>query len=282
MQRKYARSGKFTVIASHVQEDEKAAASFCRQMRVNFPVYQQLRLPKAPCGSTIPSAYLFDHKGKIVAKGHPGTLYSKVGSLVRAVPAKSTEETSDDEETTSPMLKDVQLDRLKYLEKILLPGRSIRSTMAQLERKAKRTDKTAEEAKAVLASVNAWIAAELQKAKDLSKTQPAHAMVKAEMLARTLRLMPEGRKAEDILKGLKADRNTALLAANLKSLDALKARIEQDGAGDATKREAAAIKGRISSFLRRKDLSDVLKAEAQEMLKSAGELEEEDKKAEKG
>ena len=281
MQRKYAPSGKFTVIASHVQDDEKAAAAFCRQMRVNFPVYQQLSLPKAPCGSGIPSAYLFDHKGKIAAKGHPARLYSKVGALVRAAPAKTADRTGDGAETTSPMLKDVELDRLKYLEKILLPGRSIRSTMVQLENKAKRDDKTADEAKAVLASVNAWIAAELQKAKELSKTSPARALVKAEMLTRTLRLMPEGRKAEDILKPLKADRNTALLAANVKSLEALEARIEQEGATPATKREAASVEGRISSFLRRKNLSNVLKAEAEEMLKSVKELEEEDKKTEK-
>ena len=275
MQRKYVRSGKFTVIASHVQADKKAAAAFCRKMRVNFPVYQQLNLPKAPCGKGIPSAYLFDHNGKIVAKGHPTTLYSKVGALVRAAPARTTAKAAD---ATSPMLKDVELDRLKYLEKTLLPGRSIRGTLVQLERKAKQDDKTGAEARAVLQSVKAWTAAELQKAKALSTAQPAHAMVKADMLTRTLRLMPGGRKAQDILKPLKADRNTALLASNVKSLDTLTARIDQLGPSAATKREAVALKGRISSFLRRTNLTDTLKAEAQEMLKSAGEMEEAGKK----
>ncbi len=279
MQKKYARSGKFTVIASHVQKDEKAARTFCRQMKVNFPVYQQLRLPQAPCGSTIPSAYLFDHKGKIVGKGHPVTLYGKVGALVRAAPAKSDTEAGD--AATSPMLKDVELDRLKYLEKTLIPGRSIRSTMAGLETKAKRDDKTGAEAKAVLKSVNAWIIAQLQEAKRSSKTQPAETMVKADILARTLRGMPEGKEAEAILKPLKSDRSVAMLASIVRSLDALKDSIEQRGSSKTTKREVVALKGRTSSFLRRRNLDGAVKAEAKKLLESVEELEEADKKAEK-
>lgn len=280
MQKKYAPSGKFTVIASHVQKDEKAARTFCRQMKVNFPVYHQLRLPKAPCGKTIPSAYLFNHKGKIAGKGHPVTLYAKVGALVRAAPAKSATKAGD--APTSPMLKDVELDRLKYLEKTLIPGRSIRSTMAGLETKAKREDKTGSEAKAVLKSVKAWIIAQLEEAKGSSKTQPAKAMVKADMLVRTLRGMPGGKEAEAILKRLKSDRSVAMLASIVRSLDALKDRIEQRGPSKITKREATAVKGRISSFLRRRNLGDAVKAEAKEMLKSVKELEEADKKPERG
>lgn len=285
MQTKYARGGKFTVIASHVQRDQKAARAFCRQQKVNFPVYHQLRLPKAPCGRGIPSAYIFDHKGRIAAKGHPAALYSKVAALVRAAPAPAR---ADDEApgpgkapaVTSSMLADVELDRFKYLKKTLIPGRSIRSTMAQLETKAKRKDKTGSEAKAILESVKAWITAQLEEARELSKTRHAAAMVKAEMLTRTLRGMPEGKEAQTILKPLKADRNVLLLANIVRSLDALKARIEQRGPGRATKREAGALKSRISSFLKRRNLSDALKAEAKEMLKSAQELEEGEKEAE--
>lgn len=278
MQKKYAPSGKFTVIASHVQKDEKAARTFCRQMKVNFPVYHQLRLPKAPCGRGIPSAYLFDHKGKIAGKGHPATLYAKVGALVRAAPARTAEKTGAGAGASSPMLKDVELDRLKYLKKTLIPGRSIRSTMAGLQTKAKRDDKTGAEAKAVLKSVQAWIIAELQKAKGSSKTQPADAMVKADILARTLRGMPEGKEAEAILKPLKSDRNVAMLASIVRSLDALKVRIEQRGSSKTTKREVVALKGRTTSFLRRRNLGDAVKAEAKKLLESVGELEEADKK----
>jgi thiol-disulfide isomerase/thioredoxin len=44
MQKKHGGSGKFTVLASHVQDGTEAAADFCREQGANFPVYQQLRL----------------------------------------------------------------------------------------------------------------------------------------------------------------------------------------------------------------------------------------------
>ena len=258
LQKKFAPTGKFTVIASHVQADAQAAKKFCASQKVNFSVYQQLRLKNAPCGRGIPSAYLFDHTGKIAAKGHPATLYRKVASLVKAVP-----------NPLSTMIGDLEPKHFRLLAKGLVPGRAIRLSVLALERATKsKIDTQAKEAKAIHERVHDWIEDELARTKELSKTQPTKALQAADRLVRTVRRMPEEKEAADVLKPLKDDPNVRVLATIAKDADALRKRIEIRGQSRAARTTAARLKKRIEIFLKKDGLTEAVKTEAGELLKS--------------
>lgn len=258
LQKRFAPTRKFTVIASHVQADVQAAKKFCASLKVNFPVYQQLRLKNAPCGRGIPSAYLFDHTGKIAAKGHPATLYGKVASLVKAVPNPS-----------SPMIGDLEPKHFRLLARGLVPGRAIRSAVLALERATKsKIDTQAKEAKAILEHVRDWIAGELARTKELSKTQPTKALQVADRLVRTVRGMPEEKEAAQVLKSLKNDPNVRVLATIAKDVDTLRRRMEIRGQSKAARMTAARLKKRIEIFLKKDGLTEAVKTEAGELLKS--------------
>jgi len=258
LQKRFAPTRKFTVIASHVQADAQAAKTFCASQKVNFPVYQQLRLKNAPCGRGIPSAYLFDHTGKIAAKGHPAGLYGKVASLVKAVP-----------NPLSTMIGDLEPKHFRLLAKGLVPGRAIGPSVLALERATKSTiDTQAKEAKAILERIHDWIAGELARTKQLSKSQPTKALQAADRLVRTVRGMPEEKEAAQVLKSLKNDPNVRVLAMIAKDVETLRRRIEVRGQSKAARMTAARLKRRIEILLKKDGLTEAVKTEAGELLKS--------------
>ena len=86
MQTKYAESEKFTVVLSYAQRREQQAVDFLTENAPNIPAFNQLNPTNAPCGGGIPDAYLFDHTGRLVSRGHPSRLYEHVPALVAKVP----------------------------------------------------------------------------------------------------------------------------------------------------------------------------------------------------
>ncbi len=84
LQEEFGPTGKFTVLASHVQDTPAKAAEFCQSVNVNFPVYQQLRLPGESGDGYIPYMVLFDHEGNVVKRGRGSEFYELVPGLVEA------------------------------------------------------------------------------------------------------------------------------------------------------------------------------------------------------
>lgn len=256
MQKKYAPTGKFTVIASHVQRDVAGATLFCTEKKANFPVFQQLRLPQAPCGRGIPSAYLFDYRGRIVAKGHPDTLYSRVAALVRATP-----------KPLSDMLDGVEVKLLRRQALRLVPGKAIASTFRSLERKATGKGPAAEEAAAIVAAVRAWIKQATDKAGKLADTTPTKAVASLAILVKTVKGLPQAEAPAAMLKALKADRNvTALIKIRTDIARHLRRYARRKGRS-AARTSAKNLKKRIETLLKKEGVSDAVKSEADELLK---------------
>lgn len=251
MQKKYAATGRFTVVASHVQRDKAGAKRFCREKGVNFPVFHQLRLAGAPVGGGIPSAYLFDHKGNIVAKGHPTQLYGKVAKLVKAAPAP-----------LSAIVSGVEIKHFKSAAKRLVPGKPVKATLAQLDKKSEGDTEAAAEANAIVESVRAWIARELARAKELSKTAPTEAVEQMDVLLKTVRGMEEAEQVEAMLEPLKADKNVMALGRLRRSVALLRKTIARRGLRKAEKRRAAQLKKKLEAFLEKEGVSEALTAEA--------------------
>ena len=70
MNRKYGGSGKFAVVASHVQGMNPRVKQYLKSKKFTFPVYQQF-MPSGPNFRGIPHAYVYDHNGKLVGSGYP-------------------------------------------------------------------------------------------------------------------------------------------------------------------------------------------------------------------
>ena len=143
LQNKYAKSDKFTILASHVQTLSPDVTAFLTQQKVTFPVYQQFREPEAPCGRGIPSAALIDHTGKVVATGHPSTLYSKVAALVKATP--------------NPILGNVKIKYCKAQAKALESGKPVANILKSLNKLSSTTGEKGEEAKQLLEAVQNYL-----------------------------------------------------------------------------------------------------------------------------
>ena len=251
MQRKYAPSGRFTVIGSHVQAFGDNVTAFLKQNGVNFPVFQQLRLPAAPCGSGIPSAYLFDHNGKIVARGDPLSLYGKVEALVRAalVPL-------------SPMTEGLEIKYFRAQAVGLVPGKPVAGICRVLEARVKADKEDAAEAKVILDKVKGWITGETERLEKMVAKKPAKAFEDVKTLANTARGMPECEKATEMLAKLQKDPNVAWLSQIYKSVEKWREKVRKDGNNQETRQQAALLKRQLEEFQNRKGLSEALAAEA--------------------
>ncbi len=91
LQEEYGATGRFMIVASHVQTNPGLAAEFCEEKNVNFPVYQQLRLPADDGDGYIPYLVLFDHEGNVVASGRGDHIYEMIPDLVAAAVAANDE-----------------------------------------------------------------------------------------------------------------------------------------------------------------------------------------------
>jgi len=171
MQEKYAGTGKFTVVLSYVQELDQEAREFLAKEHGDIPIYDQLRPQGAECGPGIPDAYLFDHTGKIVKHAHPASLYGLVEELIEAVP-----------DPVPPGILGAFEPEILFDECDALrdPAQPVRSTLQRLERYVEEDALEAEEARAILALVSAWVPEELARIERRRARHPARAAWDAE------------------------------------------------------------------------------------------------------
>lgn len=141
LQSRYAKDGKFTVLASHSQPKTAELIPFLRQSRANFPVYQSIDPQGMPPYRGIPFAVLIDGNGTIIASGHPMELFSKVPSAIKQIKPPS-------------IVEGVELVKYKSLAKSLtVNSKNVEGKIATL-RSADNPEATA-----ICEAYDAWIAA---------------------------------------------------------------------------------------------------------------------------
>lgn len=185
LQKKYAKTGKFTILASHVQNDPEKAKEFCKQQKVNFPVFQQFREPKAPCGRGIPSAALIDHTGKVVETGHPTALYKKVAKLVKAAP-----------EPPAAILGGVEVKFWERQAKVLASGKPVAPVLRSLKKAAKQDSPKGKEAGKIVEAVNNYLEEQQKLFTEMIETEPSLALKNL----KTFLIQVKGLKMEKKLK----------------------------------------------------------------------------------
>ncbi|MCY2927611.1 MAG: hypothetical protein NT031_19660 [Planctomycetota bacterium] len=276
MQAKYAPTGRFVAVASHVLEYAAPVRAFLKGSGANFPVFQYARPPAAnlaplqrsygPGGTgqgtgKIPMAYLFDHTGKLVAEGPPEGLYAKVEALVRAAPMPLP---------NSPMIEGVDVQACRTQAMSLVPGKPVAEAFKALSARAKAAKPDAAEAQALLNKAQGWLAGETQRLEALTADKPAEALEPLRVLAATTAGMPEGKKPAELLAALQKDPNVAVLAkiahAQVKLAKAIQLGRDAKAIGAAetveVRRQGATLKAQLDALRKRTDLSPALAAEA--------------------
>ena len=170
MQTKYAESEKFTVVLSYAQRREQQAGDFLTENAPNIPAFNQLNPTNAPCGGGIPDAYLFDHTGRLVSRGHPSRLYEHVPALVAKVP-----------DPIPPGILGTFEPRHLVDEAAALedPTKPVAPILERLAALVERGGEKAEEAKALLEQVRGWIPAEVERLGATAEKYPASCAVHA-------------------------------------------------------------------------------------------------------
>jgi hypothetical protein len=256
LQDRYYSTGRFMVLASEVMGDRGETRDVCRQSSISFPVFMELDLPQARETWDTPYAVLFDHEGTIIDEGDPNDVIPRVRGVIEDAP-----------EPVSPLLEGVEItdSGLQRRAERLVPGTAIRSTVTALEREARqeREPDVAAQAQAMLDAVNRWIEGQLDQARGLMETSPAHALLILEQLQTTVRGMDANDDVEAMIDTLEDDRNVSDLAEILEDANTLSAGLWTEGMGSTSQRMAERLRDQIDSFLERDDLTDELAHEAQ-------------------
>ena len=258
MQDKYAKTGKFQVVLSHVQgENKKAIEGVLSKNKVTFPSYQQLRLKNAPCGRGIPHMVLFDHEGNIVEQGYIQDLDKKIAKLVKATPNPAD---------YSPLYETVDVKHNKREVTGLKLGRSVKSALATLSRKAQKKDAAGLEADAIIKAVHAWGEKELTDATAQLETAPTTAYGRLVILNKTFYGMPLVKELPKTLSPLMKDKYFKYLAGLGNQLARLKSDTKR------TQRSKDSLIRTYQTFIDKYPASETLKKEAADIIKQIDAL----------
>ena len=257
LQDQYGDTGKFTILAAHVQADEKGAAEFCADQKVNFPVFQQLRISAAPCGRGIPSAVLIDHTGKIVQKGHPSQLYSLVKDLVKSTP-----------DPPSPLIGKMKVVNCVKHADALKKGKPILPVMSSLKKiSAKEGTPAAAEAAEMLANINRYLDEQAALLQNMAASKPSLAWQKSKDMLKQLKGTKQAVEINRIYLQLNADPSLKKLA-KLRSKITILLEKQAKRASRGTQKKLDAEKAKLEKLINSGGTSEAVTAEAEEYLKS--------------
>lgn len=258
MQQKYAKSGKFTVFLSFVQTFNEDAGKFLKEKSPTIPVYEQIRLPHAPCGRGIPHAVLFDHTGTVVAVGAPDELEQKVEALVNAAPDPPPE-----------ILGGLEIKSCTSLAEQLAAGKPIDPILKKLAVLAGKDDEGGKEAKQLTEAVNKYIESEKTRLKGAADSSPVKTLLRLNGFLIQIKGMSGEQEVKDLITTLKKDKNVALLVTTMQQVDALQAKIlKNKKTSKADEKAFAKAKETIRKMIDSGKASESVVKEAEDFLQS--------------
>lgn len=188
MYKKYSKTNKFFIIASHLQseKDIQKAKDFLKENKVLFPVFQQLRFKEADCPDGIPHAHIIDHTGKVVEKGHPMDLIKKVDDYIKKVPERYF------------MISNCEVKLCAAQAKALSPKKSASPVISQLQQIAQTDNDKGREAKAILDEITKYIKEKTENLLKSAEEAPTQTYIELQDFL----LVAKGLEQEDQLKKL--------------------------------------------------------------------------------
>lgn len=251
MQKEYADTEKFVVVLSYVQELDQGAIDSLKKTAPQIPVYYQLRPPGSPSRGGLPDAYLYDHTGKIIKHDLPDQLYDLVEGLIDAAPDPIPPGILGDFE---PKLL---VEEARQLED---PARPAAKLLKELEALRAEGGERASEAGALLARVQAWLPAEVERLERIAKRRPGTTAYFADQFLTRFKGVDKDLEArvKKLHKKLKATPEVETFVRAMKDLE--RARTTED-ARKAKQFEKRARKA-VDKILKSRKASRELKKEA--------------------
>ncbi len=207
LQKKYGNKG-LIVIGSHVQFMSPAVIEYCKETKINFPIYSHKSLSAAPCPGGIPYSVLIGADGRVVGQGLPSQLYGLVEEAV-AKAAKGY-----------PILDGVELVKYKSLEKSLV------SSAPNIEAKVEALREAAEggdiEAQSICDAYDSWLSNEKSRVTRLCESNPMQAMKSVATLKKSV---PSLTDFDDQVREFKENPVYQKLAAVQKKVEAQEKRV---------------------------------------------------------
>ena len=182
----------FVVIASHVQNVPKDdVIQFLRQQKVNFTVTSGGDVP-GDTANTIPRAFLFDSKGRLVERGLPSELKAKIPALVASEPHW--------------LAAGRDYTKLKPVAESLKTAKSYGPILKKLDGEMKGSGPAAEEAKYLSERILGHGKSKLEKAKAMEGEDPFPAQQLYTDISLQWKGSEPGTEAAKRLKELKGDK----------------------------------------------------------------------------
>jgi hypothetical protein len=255
---KYAKSKKFTVFLSFVQSFNDEAGTFLKKNAPTIPCYLQVRLKHAPCGRGIHHAVLFDHTGKIVAKGSPNQLLEQVEALVKATP-----------DPPPPILGGIEVKYCKSQVKPLVAGKAIAPALKYLKALAAKDNDKGKEAKSLIDAANKYVEIKIESLKKETETTPAKTLAELKKFYIQIRGMKPEKEVKGLILKLKKDKNVNLLASIMKKVDVTQTKIAKRGkTGKSDRKIFTKAKAALQKMIDSEKTSDAVKNEAKEFIKT--------------
>ncbi len=256
LQKKYAKTGKFTVLASHRQMTAEEAKQFCASQHVNFPVYHMYTVKGAPCGRGIPHAVLIDHTGKVVKAGHPSELYDMVAKLVKETPTPP-----------APILGGLKVKFWKSQAKALGAGGPVLGVLNLLRNSSGGGTPKAEEAAKIVKAVEHYLDSRTKSLLALAENKPALAYNEIKPFLRQVSGMEVGASLKDVYAKLNSDPAVKALAAVRLEIDKVRAALAKRETRSGQKK-LLALKAKALKVADRSGASSALISEAKELADS--------------
>ena len=163
--------------------------------------------------SSVPRALIFDHTGKSIWEGHPGSMDKAIADAVAKLPEPEEEPAEEEaaaEEEAGPVLIVDGLEPEFFeveVNRINAQNRNATSTLDKLRRAAEKSTDQAQidEAKAIIAAVEAWAKDQQAKIDAARKSDPATAYTTAQQLVTLLRGDALAEQAEAAVTEIRKD-----------------------------------------------------------------------------
>lgn len=205
---RYAPTGKFVMIGSHVWEMSEKIVPLLRDKKCNFTNYQEYvcPLPDARPGGGVPRSILIDHTGKVVEVGHPLKVLPKVESYV--MEAKYLPLGVFRPSQFSPCGGLELGEGFQGLPKHFLPDKPWGPALKKLAQmgKPKGKDPGNAEAQELYERIMAAIEGRVEEILAIREDRPVHAMVQLTQMNKNVAGLPVGVQVREALQELRKDK----------------------------------------------------------------------------
>jgi len=215
---RYEITGKFAVVLSYVTEFKDNAKEYLTEKAPTIPCYLDMNIPEAPRGKSTPYAVLFDHTGKIIAKGSHTELMEMVDKLVEDAPVPPL-----------PILGELEVKYCKSQAKQLLGGKNLMIICRSLQNLAKKNDDKGKEAQDMLKAAFIYINKEKLRLEESMKIFPASTLAKLDKFYTQIRGLKCDKEIKTMILELKRDKYVNFLNKTMSKVLQTKEKVKKKG-----------------------------------------------------